>query len=52
MDAKILERICYYLAENMLLRQDRLYKLVENDVGCSKEQFDRIFEQVVQAYTK
>ena len=52
MDAKILERISYYLAENMLLRQDRLYELVENDIGCTREQFDAVFQQVVEAYTK
>jgi hypothetical protein len=52
MDAKILERISYYLAENMLLRQDRLYELVENDIGCTREEFDLVFQQLVQAYIK
>jgi hypothetical protein len=52
MDTKILERISYYLAENMLLRQDRLYELVENDIGCTREEFDLVFQKVIQAYLK
>ena len=52
MDSKILERICYYLAENILLRQDRLYELVENDIGCTREAFDLAFAELVKAYLK
>jgi hypothetical protein len=44
--------ILRYLGEDMSLSEDSLFELVEYDLGCTRDEFNHAYAEVIKAYTK